>query len=278
MSSPFVPPATPAAAAEFLERLAGALARVLPPGTAATLVVERHRSLSDRMAGRPGPPRSLRLDLPTARLSLEVAGPGLTATAQRVVRGVTIARREVPVGEFLELLAAGVADLTATAAGGSAAAARALAALGLAPAADALLVDPADVVGSLTSLPVRARGLVPEVALPLVRQVVDLLLDTVPRVAGGVLDPARLAVESTALTYLPDTLRAFAVLPPEWARTHVLPGGGTPEQLLLGQLEVLLAAVTRLHDAAVLEDASAVVVNGLFLTDRFAGSSLDLPG
>ncbi|WP_380158234.1 hypothetical protein [Kineococcus sp. R86509] len=277
MSSPLALPGTPGAAAEFLERLAGSLARVLPPGTAGTLVVERHRSLADRVAGRPGPPRSLRLSLPSALLSLQVAGQGLTATAQRVVRGVTIARRDVPVGEFLELLAAGVADVTATTAGSSAAAARALAALGLAPAADALLVDPADVIASLRSLPARARGLVPDAALPLVQALVDLLLDTLPRVAGGAVDPARLAVRSAAVDYLPDTLRAFAVLPPEWARNHVLPGAGTAEQLLLDQLGVLLEAVTRLHDAAVLEDASGLVVNGLFLTDRFAGSSLDLP-
>lgn len=277
MSSAFAAPTTPEDAAEFLGRLAASLSRVLGPGTAGTLVVQRHRSLGDRVAGRAGAVRSLRLTLPSALLSVQVGGPGLTATAQRVVRGVTIARRDVPVGEFLELLAAGVADLAASTAGGSAAAARALTALGLAPAADALLVDPADVIGSLRSLPARARGLVPDAALPLVQALVDLLLDTVPRVAGGGVDPARLAVRSAAVDYLPDTLRAFAVLPPEWARSHVLPGAGTAEQLLLEQLGVLLEAVTRLHDAAVLEDASGLVVNGLFLTDRFAGSSLDLP-
>jgi hypothetical protein len=277
VSSAFAAPTTPEDAAEFLERLAASLSRVLGPGAAGSLVVERHRSLGDRVAGRPGAVRSLRLTLPSALLSVQVGGPGLTATAQRVVRGVTIARRDVPVGEFLELLAAGVADLAASTAGGSAAAARALTALGLAPAADALLVDPADVIGSLRSLPARARGLVPDAALPLVQALVDLLLDTVPRVAGGGVDPARLAVRSAAVDYLPDTLRAFAVLPPEWARSHVLPGAGTAEQLLLDQLGVLLEAVTRLHDAAVLEDASGLVVNGLFLTDRFAGSSLDLP-
>ncbi|MFD0482864.1 hypothetical protein ACFQ46_09685 [Kineococcus sp. GCM10028916] len=277
MSPAFAAPTTPEDAAEFLERLAVSLSRVLGPAAAGTLVVQRHRSLGDRVAGRAGAVRSLRLTLPSALLSVQVGGPGLTATAQRVVRGVTIARRDVPVGEFLELLAAGVADLAASTAGGSAAAARALAALGLAPAADALLVDPADVTGSLRSLPARARGLVPDAALPLVQALVDRLLDTVPRVAGGGVDPARLAVRSAAVDYLPDTLRAFAVLPREWARSHVLPGAGTAEQLLLDQLGVLLEAVTRLHDAAVLEDASGLVVNGLFLTDRFAGSSLDLP-
>ena len=277
MSPAFAAPTTPEDAAEFLERLAASLSRVLGPAAAGTLVVQRHRSLGDRVAGRAGAVRSLRLTLPSALLSVQVGGPGLTATAQRVVRGVTIARRDVPVGEFLELLAAGVADLAASTAGGSAAAARALAALGLAPAADALLVDPADVTGSLRSLPARARGLVPDAALPLVQALVDLLLDTVPRVAGGGVDPARLAVRSAAVDYLPDTLRAFVVLPREWARSHVLPGAGTAEQLLLDQLGVLLEAVTRLHDAAVLEDASGLVVNGLFLTDRFAGSSLDLP-
>lgn len=256
--------------AQFIDRLATALSRALP-GEAVT--VERHRSVADRLAGRPGEARSLRVELPSAALSLRANGSRLAAVVERVVRGVTIARRDVAVGEFLELLAVGVADVTAAAAGDAAAAARALVALGLSPRADVLRVDEADPVASLRSLPARSADLVPAAALAVVARLSELLADTLTRTAQG--SDARLAVERTAVHYLPDTLRAFAVLPREWAASHD-DGRGTAEQLLTDQLTVLLDAVTAMHESAVREDASALVVNGMFLRDRFAVSSLDL--
>ncbi len=257
--------------AEFLDRLAGALGRALPAPDA--LVVERHRSVGDRLAGRPGQARSLRVELPAAALTLRANGSGLSASVERVVRGVTIARRDVAVGEFLELLAVGVADVTAAAAGDAAAVARALVTLGLSPRADVLRVEEADPVASLRSLPARAADLLPAAAATDVARIAELLAVTLTRTTQG--SDARLAVERTAVHYLPDTLRAFAVLPRDWAATHD-DGRGTAEQLLFDQLAVLLDAVTAMHEAAVREDVSALVVNGMFLRDRFAVSSLDL--
>jgi hypothetical protein len=258
--------------AAFLERLASALSAALPDTGALTL--ERHRSVGDRIAGRPGGLRSVRVELPAAALTLRANGTGLAAGVERVVRGVTIARRDVAVGEFLELLAVGVADVTAAAAGDTAAAARALVALGLSPRADVLRVEEADPVESLRSLPARAADLLPAAAATLVARIAELLADTLTRTAQG--SDARLAVERTAVHYLPDTLRAFAVLPPDWAGRADVAGARTPEELLQDQLTVLLDAVTAMHDAVVRQDASALVVNGLFLRDRFAVSSLDL--
>ena len=80
----------------------------------------------------------------------------------------------------------------------------------------------------------------------------------------------------TAMVYLPDTLRAYLSLPADWAVEHVFPDGTTPAQALVAQLEALERAAKRMRDAAVEHDASALLINGRFLADRFASSRLDL--
>ncbi|MFF4341708.1 hypothetical protein ACFY00_17450 [Kitasatospora sp. NPDC001540] len=87
--------------------LAGALAEALP---ADAVAVERRRTLADRVAGRPG--RIERLDVSTddQRLSLTVTPEGRPAAEVcRVVRGVVLSRRSVPLDEWTGELAAAVA-------------------------------------------------------------------------------------------------------------------------------------------------------------------------
>jgi hypothetical protein len=83
--------------------LTTSLAQALPEGMVG---VERERSMGDRMAGRPGTVRSLRVD--TGETTLELArGRGGVPVARiaRSVRGVVISSKEVPVETWVQALA-----------------------------------------------------------------------------------------------------------------------------------------------------------------------------
>jgi len=87
--------------------LVSSLADSLPAGC---LEIERDRTLGDRVAGRPGAVRSIRIQLGEVTLELAAVRSRLVGTVARSVRGVAISRREVPLGEwavaFAEALAA----------------------------------------------------------------------------------------------------------------------------------------------------------------------------
>jgi hypothetical protein len=267
---------TPQDPRDLLEGLAERLPAALPAGVAdAVLEVERERSMGDRLAGRPGSVSALRLRGPEYVLALRLEGRRLVAEAQREVRGVVIARQTPPLGAWLDLLAGQLHVLAVEAAGDAAAVTRTLAALGVAEPGSDLAVDPADVADSLRALPLRLSGRAPDDVVDTVRRIADTLLDTLPRVGGSF--EQEQAVLRTATDYLPRTLQAYAALPAQWAQTHRLPDGGTPLDALRGQLSVLEQATTRMHDAAVGADASALLANGTFLADRFATSRIDLP-
>ena len=88
----------------------------------------------------------------------------------------------------------------------------------------------------------------------------------VPRASAG----------DAPIGHLGDTLRAYLALPADWARSHRLSDGSTPAETLERQLADLEHAANGMRDAAVGRDATALLVNGRFLSDRFAQSSLDL--
>ncbi len=261
---------------ELLEGLAERLPAALPDGVAdAVLEVERERSMGDRLAGRPGAVAALRLRGPEYVLALRLQGRRLVAEAQREVRGVVIARQTPPLAAWLELLAGQLHVLAVEAAGDAAAVTRTLTALGVAEPGSDLAVDPADVPGGLRALPLRLAGRVPDDVVEAVGRITETLVDTLPRVTDS-FDQEQ-AVLRTATDYLPRTLQAYAALPRPWAETHRLPDGTTPLDALRAQLGVLEQATTRMREAAVGADASALLANGSFLADRFATSSIDLP-
>ena len=102
--------------------LTASLADALPAGV---VEVERDRSLGDRLAGREGTVVAVRVTAEGRVLSLSAVRSRPRAEVRQVVRDVVISRREVPVEEWLRLLAA---ELTAMAER-DAAARRALASL-----------------------------------------------------------------------------------------------------------------------------------------------------
>jgi hypothetical protein len=61
--------------------------------------------MGDRLAGRPGTPVALRLTFPERRLELRATKGWPDAEVQQVVRGVVLSRRQVPVDEWVRVLA-----------------------------------------------------------------------------------------------------------------------------------------------------------------------------
>ena len=77
--------------------LVGSLVETLPSGC---VEIDRDRSMADRLAGRPGAPRAIRIHLGQSTLELTTTKGRLVGTVGRSVRGVAISRREVPLGEW----------------------------------------------------------------------------------------------------------------------------------------------------------------------------------
>jgi hypothetical protein len=82
--------------------LTESLGDALPPGCVA---VERDRSVSDRMKGRPGTVTKVTVRLGEQVLTLGVQRGAPAAEICREVRGVVLSRQPVPVGEWVTELA-----------------------------------------------------------------------------------------------------------------------------------------------------------------------------
>jgi hypothetical protein len=260
----------------FLGDLVASVARTLPAEVMErVLFVDRTRSLGDRIARRAGVISRVRLIGTNESLTLSYeAGPHWKAAWARVYRGSTISSHEMALGEWLTAFAGQVAALAADAAGDSASGSRALQTLGIEPAGSEIRVSEATLDGDLLTLPARLGSRVPSEAVAAVGRIAGLLVETLPRVAGQ--GEAEVIVRRTAMVYLPDTLRAYLSLPADWAVEHVFPDGTTPSQAFVSQLGALEEAARKMRDAAVDHDASALLINGRFLADRFAASRLDL--
>ncbi len=86
------------------------IGETLPPGM---VEVERERGLADRLAGREGAAVAVRISFPERALELRRGRTGLHAEVRQVVRGVVISRRELPVEEWIQTLAAELTSLAA---------------------------------------------------------------------------------------------------------------------------------------------------------------------
>ncbi|MCU1478715.1 MAG: hypothetical protein JWQ64_3408 [Subtercola sp.] len=254
----------------FLGGLVDAATSILPRTVVeSALTVVRHRSLADRVAWREGSISSIRLVTRGYIMELIcVSGHSYSAETRRVVRGIVVSRRIQNLGEWLEAFAGRVAVL----AGRPSAPADALRALGISVSGPQISVGRESVFADLRTLPFKVRGLIPPEASASLGRIVELLLDTLPRVTGDV--ELNVYAGRTATVYLPETLRAYLALPTAWARGHIYPDGSTPDSALAAQLAVLEQAASRMHEAALRGDANELLINGRFLGYRFGESNL----
>ncbi|HLH59431.1 MAG TPA: hypothetical protein VKV33_09810 [Streptosporangiaceae bacterium] len=82
--------------------LAASLSEALPPDS---VTVDRERSMSDRMRGRPGEVSRIVARLGDQVMSLSVRGGRPAAEICREVRGVVLSRQPVPLNEWTAALA-----------------------------------------------------------------------------------------------------------------------------------------------------------------------------
>jgi hypothetical protein len=82
--------------------LTESLSEALPPGTVS---IDRKRSASDRMHGRPGEVSGIVVRLGDQVMSLSVSRGQPAAEICREVRGVVLSRTPVPLGEWTSALA-----------------------------------------------------------------------------------------------------------------------------------------------------------------------------
>ncbi len=122
----------------------------------------------------------------------------------------------------------------------------------------------------------RAAGRLPVEATVEARRVGDVLAAILTEADTRPLDmSATVAVRSTIEDYLPTTIRAYLAV--DAAAVDVpRPGGATPRQSLLEQLDALADSSNRLRDAARQQDADALLTQGSFLRTKFARSDLEL--
>ena len=86
----------------YAQVLTESLSEALPPGT---VVVERERSMSDRVKGRPGEVSKIVVRLDDQVMTLAVRRGQPAAEICREVRGVVLSRTPVPLGDWTAALA-----------------------------------------------------------------------------------------------------------------------------------------------------------------------------
>jgi hypothetical protein len=96
--------------AMFVRVFTRSFADALPEGM---VDIDHSRTMGDRLAGRPGTPTALRLTFPDRRLSLTATRGWPEAEVAQVVRGVVLSRKQVPVEEWVRVLAGELTDLAA---------------------------------------------------------------------------------------------------------------------------------------------------------------------
>ncbi|MFJ9561320.1 hypothetical protein ACIRQQ_14940 [Streptomyces fuscichromogenes] len=89
----------------YAQVVTGTLAEALPPGS---VVVERRRSMADRLSGREGRVVRLEVSLGEQRLVLDLKGGQPKGEVCKEVRGVVLSRRPVALDEWVRELAVAI--------------------------------------------------------------------------------------------------------------------------------------------------------------------------
>ncbi|MCY7395564.1 MAG: hypothetical protein LH468_05300 [Nocardioides sp.] len=123
-------------------------------------------------------------------------------------------------------------------------------------------------------------GNAPPVVTARVDRISRTIRDTLPRLRHlGIGSLDSYAVVATATDYLPEAVGGYLRLPRDWADTRPIDGYKTSLMVLVDQLELLSATMTKILDAATRSDAQALIAHGRFLEAKFgtaAGPDLTL--
>jgi hypothetical protein len=124
---------------------------------------------------------------------------------------------------------------------------------------------------------------VPDLVASRVRRICATARDTIPRLGelgGGSRDAY--SVMATVTSYLPEAVGGYLRLPRSFADRRPVDKGKTSLMVLVDQLDLLDATMTKIFDAACRSDAEALVAHGRFLAEKFGhaadGGDLDVTG
>jgi len=135
-----------------------------------------------------------------------------------------------------------------------------------------------EILGSVEAVRQRVRGTVPPAVAARVDRIGRTVGDMVPRLDRlGLGSQQAHTVVATATSYLPEAVDAYLRLPREFADRRVVANGKTSLMLLVDQLDLLAATLTKISDAVSRQDANALIAHGAFLEEKFKGSSLTTP-
>lgn len=132
-----------------------------------------------------------------------------------------------------------------------------------------------EILASVQQVRGRVVGRVPPMVAARVERIARTVADMVPRLDRlGMGSQQAHTVVSTATSYLPEAVDAYLRLPRDFADRRVVADGKTSLMLLVEQLDLLGATLTKISDAVSRQDANALIAHGAFLEQKFAQSSL----
>ena len=139
--------------------------------------------------------------------------------------------------------------------------------------------DPEQVTDSLGTLRKEIRGRVPDDIGMKVERIAAAIETILPK-AGTLSGSSRylFALERTATDYLPTTVHAYLDLPRQYADTRVIQDGKTAHQIVSEQLDILVAQMDEVVDAANRGDVDRLLAQGRFLDERFGKQALTIEG
>lgn len=135
----------------------------------------------------------------------------------------------------------------------------------------------ADIVASAHQVEQQIAGRVPAAVTARVLRItrtVDEMAPRLDRLGAGSLQAH--TVVATATSYLPEAVGGYLRLPRDFADRRVVSKGKTSLMVLCDQLDLLGVTLDKISDAVSREDANALVAHGLFLAEKFGGTSLAL--
>ena len=127
-----------------------------------------------------------------------------------------------------------------------------------------------DLTDAITELIEQSKSKLPHEAVERLEQIRTVVLDLAPKLFSGEMAMNSASSLINAVTRdLPETVRNYTHLPTAFATLHVIDNGKTCKQLLIEQLDLLSAQLSKIAASIYQEDAAALVVNGKFLQEKF---------